>query len=63
MKDLHKIKLNDIVYYYCPVRGMLFSDNAGFNQISMQAFSVDEYRLFRKLIKPIENEYNKSRGY
>lgn len=63
INDLHSIKLNSIVYYYCPRMGMLYTDNAGFHHISMAAFSAEEYRQIIKIIKPIENEYRKSRGY
>lgn len=63
INDLHSIKLNSIVYYYCPRMGILYTDNAGFHHISMAAFSIDEYKEIRKIIKPIENKYYKSRGY
>lgn len=63
INDLHSIKLNSIVYYYCPRRGMLFSDNAGFHPVSMAAFTINEYKEIREIIKPIENDYYQSRGY
>lgn len=63
INDLHPIKICNIIHYYCPRRGMLFSDNAGFHQVSMAAFTINEYKEIREIIKPIENAYYKSRGY
>jgi len=63
INDLHPIKICNIIHYYCPRMGMLYTDNAGFHHISMAAFSAEEYRQIIKLVKPIENEYKKSRGY
>ena len=63
INDLKCIKLSGIIYYYCPKMGIIYTDNAGFHHISMAAFSVDEYRQFRQIVKPMEYEYKKSRGY
>lgn len=63
INDLHPIKICNIIHYYCPRRGMLFSDNAGFHQVSMAAFTINEYKEIREIIKQIENAYYKSRGY
>lgn len=63
LNGLNTIKLSGIIYYYCPKMGVLYTDNAGFHPISMAAFSVDEFRQFRTIVKPIENEYKRSRGY